>query len=60
MTNLHAKIEYVSDALISQRAFKASMPHEQASEIMACEAGRHFDPDISAALAVLVSPFRTC
>jgi len=59
VTSLDAKIDYVNDALISQRVYKAPMPHEPASEILAVDAGRHFYPDVSAAFAVLMPPFCT-
>ena len=36
----------VYDALISQRCYKAPIPHEQAKEMIVAESGRHFDPDL--------------
>ena len=37
------------DAITSRRRYKDAKPHEQAVEIIRCEAGRHFDPVIVAA-----------
>ncbi len=36
----------VFDALISPRVYKPPMPFEKARDIIACERGSHFDPDI--------------
>jgi response regulator RpfG family c-di-GMP phosphodiesterase len=36
----------VYDALVSERIYKAAMPHEQAVDLIASESGTHFDPDI--------------
>lgn len=36
----------VYDALISQRVYKQSMPHEVAVGIIAQGRGKHFDPDM--------------
>ncbi|MEY2683284.1 MAG: hypothetical protein RJA09_428 [Pseudomonadota bacterium] len=36
----------VYDALISDRVYKAGMPHDQALDIMRAGRGSHFDPDI--------------
>jgi response regulator RpfG family c-di-GMP phosphodiesterase len=36
----------VYDALTSQRSYKEPYSHEKAREIIVCERGRHFDPDV--------------
>lgn len=36
----------VFDALISRRVYKASIPFEQAKEMIVAERGSHFDPDV--------------
>ncbi|MDO8630058.1 MAG: HD domain-containing phosphohydrolase, partial [Phycisphaerales bacterium] len=41
------------DAITSRRRYKDAKPHEQAVEIIRCEAGRHFDP-------VIVDAFLRC
>jgi putative two-component system response regulator len=54
----------VYDTLISRRAYKCAMPHEQAIEIIRSGRGSHFDPDmadafleISEAIRVIASRF---
>ena len=34
----------VYDALVTPRVYKAAMPHHEATEVMARETGKHFDP----------------
>ena len=41
-----AAIADVFDALTSERIYREARPAEQACGIMACERGRHFDPDL--------------
>jgi len=36
----------VYDALVSERVYKAALPHEKAVEIIVSERGKHFDPDL--------------
>jgi len=36
----------VYDALISRRAYKTAIPHEEAMAIMEAGRGRHFDPEL--------------
>ena len=48
----------VYDALISKRAYKAPMSHEQAAEIIVKGKGGHFDPDIVDAFIELGDTFR--
>jgi putative two-component system response regulator len=48
----------VYDALISKRAYKPPMPHEQAVEIIVEGKGKHFDPDVVVAFLELESTFR--
>ena len=40
----------VYDALISKRVYKPGMTHEQAMAIILQGSGKHFDPDMIAAL----------
>jgi putative two-component system response regulator len=37
----------VYDALTSKRAYKESLPHEQAIEIIKKEKNKHFDPEVT-------------
>jgi putative two-component system response regulator len=48
----------VYDALISKRAYKASMPHEKAVAIIREGRGTHFDPDVVDAFLALEGTFR--
>lgn len=36
----------VYDALVSERVYKAAMPHQTAVDIIAADRGKHFDPDL--------------
>jgi len=36
----------VYDALVTPRVYKAAIPHEEATEVMAREGGKHFDPQM--------------
>lgn len=47
----------VYDALISKRVYKEAFPHEQAIALMIAERGRHFDPDMTDALAAVAGKF---
>jgi len=48
----------VYDALISRRAYKEPMPHEEARSIIAKGRGSHFDPDLVDAFLVIHERFR--
>ncbi|TAN52824.1 MAG: two-component system response regulator [Methylococcaceae bacterium] len=48
----------VYDALISQRVYKESMPHEQAARIIQEGKGSHFDPDIVDAFVDIQEEFQ--
>ena len=48
----------VYDALISKRAYKPPMSHEEASEIIVKGRGSHFDPDVVDAFVALGNTFR--
>ena len=48
----------VYDALISRRAYKEAMPHQQAVEIIAQGKGTHFDPDVVEAFLVIEQEFQ--
>jgi putative two-component system response regulator len=48
----------VYDALISRRAYKEPMSHEQAAEIIRKGAGLHFDPDVCEAFHGIEDEFR--
>ena len=48
----------VYDALISRRAYKEPMPHEQAVDIIRQTSGRHFDPDVVDAFLAIEENFR--
>jgi PAS domain S-box-containing protein len=48
----------VYDALISMRAYKQPMPHDQASRIIAEGRGSHFDPDIVDAFLAIQQEFK--
>jgi putative two-component system response regulator len=48
----------VYDALISRRVYKPAFPHERALAIIGEGKGRHFDPDIAAALQAIEQEFR--
>jgi putative two-component system response regulator len=48
----------VYDALISKRAYKPPMPHEDAVRIIQDGKGKHFDPDIVQAFIELDNTFR--
>jgi putative two-component system response regulator len=48
----------VYDALVSKRVYKPAMPHDQAVEIVAGEAGTHFDPELSAIFLEVAAQFR--
>ncbi|AGX87610.1 HD-GYP domain-containing protein [Candidatus Symbiobacter mobilis] len=48
----------VYDALISERVYKAAMPHEEAVQVIAAASGRHFDPDVIEAFLALQDSFR--
>jgi putative two-component system response regulator len=47
----------VYDAVISRRVYKSQMCHETAVAIIRDGAGRHFDPDVAAALIDLEKKF---
>lgn len=47
----------IYDALISQRVYKAAIPHETAVEIIANERGKHLDPDMVEAFLELEDTF---
>ena len=48
----------VYDALISQRVYKAGMPHEQAAAMVVEGRGTHFDPDIVDAFLDIADEFQ--
>jgi putative two-component system response regulator len=48
----------VYDALVSKRAYKPPLPHEEAVRIITEGRGRHFDPDVVDAFLELQSVFR--
>ncbi|MDH3335206.1 MAG: HD domain-containing protein, partial [Rhodospirillaceae bacterium] len=48
----------VYDALISKRVYKPAFSHEKAMEIIREGAGKHFDPDIVAALNDIEEEFK--
>jgi len=48
----------VYDALISQRVYKAGMPHEQAVTLIVEGRGTHFDPDVVDAFLEIAEEFR--
>ena len=48
----------VYDALISQRVYKAGMPHEQAAAMIREGRGTHFDPDVVDAFLEIAEEFR--
>ena len=48
----------VYDALISQRVYKAGMPHEQAAAMIVEGRGTHFDPDIVDAFLAIADEFQ--
>jgi putative two-component system response regulator len=48
----------VYDALITSRAYKDAMPHDQAIAIILEGRSRHFDPDIVDAFAAITDEFR--
>lgn len=48
----------IYDALVSQRVYKAAMPHETAVEIIATERGQHLDPDVVDAFIDLQGTFK--
>lgn len=47
----------VYDALISKRVYKPAFPHDKAMAMIREGAGRHFDPDVVAALAAVEGEF---
>jgi putative two-component system response regulator len=47
----------VYDAARSRRCYKGALPHEDVCEIILGEAGRQFDPDVSAAFRGLQESF---
>ncbi|MCF8178983.1 MAG: two-component system response regulator [Sulfuritalea sp.] len=48
----------VYDALVSRRAYKEPMSHEQAAKIVVAGRGQHFDPDITDAFFALQAEFQ--
>ena len=48
----------VYDALISKRVYKPAFSHEKAMEIIREGRGRHFDPDVVAAMEAIEETFR--
>jgi len=48
----------VYDALISKRVYKDALDHEQAVALIMEGRGRHFDPDVTDALAALADEFQ--
>lgn len=48
----------VYDALISERVYKKSFPHEKAVEIIESERGNHFNPDVVDAFLEMEDVFR--
>ena len=48
----------VYDALISKRVYKPAFSHEKAMEIIREGRGRHFDPDVIAAMEAIEETFR--
>ncbi len=49
----------VYDALISRRAYKSGMSHEQAAKVIVEGSGTHFDPDIVDAFLAVAADFRS-
>jgi HD-GYP domain-containing protein (c-di-GMP phosphodiesterase class II) len=48
----------VYDALASTRVYKPAYPHEKCVDIIACEAGRQFDPDLVEVFLSIEQQFR--
>ncbi len=48
----------VYDALISKRVYKDAMSHESAIAYICGQSGRHFDPEIVAALETVQDQFQ--
>lgn len=49
----------VYDALVSERCYKAAMPHEKAVQIILESSGSHFDPAVVAAFEEIQDVFKT-
>lgn len=47
----------VYDALTSRRVYKPALTHEQAKDIIVCDSGIHFDPDLVKAFLALEEAF---
>jgi PAS domain S-box-containing protein len=48
----------VYDALVAERLYKKSFPHEKAVEIITSESGSHFDPELVKVFMVCAGEFR--